>query len=213
MEVSVIIPTKDEEKAIAQVIHDIPKEYEIIVIDKSKDRTAEIAKKEGAKVIIQKTDGKGNAMKEAAKAAKGDIIVFVDGDGTYDIPSIKKLVSKINGADAVYGVRIPEKGAMSLSHKFGNFMLKSLATVMYQKTSDLLTGFIAIKKDVFNSLNLESEGFAVETELFIKLSKNDYKIAEVNTPYYKRIGESVLNTFGDGWVVLKTLFKYYFKKS
>lgn len=205
MKVSIIIPTMNEERIIGKIIKEISKKYEILVIDKSKDNTFMIAKKAGAKVVKQKSKGKGNAMKEAAKIAKGDIIVFLDGDGTYDVPSIPKLISKVGEFDAVYGARIPQKGAMKFTHKIGNLLFAVFASILYQKTSDLLTGFIAIKKDVFNSLNLKSSGFEIETELFIKLQKKGYHIGEIKTPYYKREGKAKLSGFNDGLKILKTL--------
>ena len=137
----------NEEKAIAKVIKKIPKNYEILVVDKSSDRTPAIAKSLGARVIKQKNRGKGRAMILGAKEAKGDIIVFIDGDDTYPPKDIPKMVSLIQKgeADAVNAVRNMKN--MKRSHVLGNKVLSLIASVLYSRTHDLLTGMRAMKRE------------------------------------------------------------------
>ncbi len=213
--VIIIIPTKNEEKSISKVLRGIPKEYKIVVVNKSTDKTKEIANKAGATVIAQKGNGKGNAMKEAVNKVGSidDIIVFIDGDATYPTNKIKNLVNKIKNEnyDIVYGVRkLKYNKNISLSHLIGNDLLKGIAGILYKKTSDLLTGMFALKKKKFLELNLKSSGFEIETEIFIKSVKNNFKIGEIEVPYYRRIGKQKINTFKDGLKILWVLLKYKF---
>jgi glycosyltransferase involved in cell wall biosynthesis len=212
MNVAVIIPTKNEETGIATVIKKIPKGYRTVIIDKSTDKTAKIAAKLGVRVIKQRNDGKGNAMREAAASVKSDIIVFIDGDDSYPPEKIKDLVTQIKSGDydLVYGVRKLKPYSMSLTHKFGNWIFAGLATVLYKKTSDLLTGMFAIKRENFLKLNLTSKGFEIETEIFIKAVKKGLKIKEIPVVYTQRLGKNKLNAVVDGIKIISTLFKYKF---
>ncbi|HDD04944.1 MAG TPA: glycosyltransferase family 2 protein, partial [Candidatus Aenigmarchaeota archaeon] len=104
--ISVIIPTRNEEEGIGKVIKGIKelgKGYEVLVVDKSEDRTPEIARKMGARVIRQSGFGKGDAMKLGVKEAKGDVVVFMDGDGTYQPSCIPKLIRFVGEYDLVRG--------------------------------------------------------------------------------------------------------------
>lgn len=200
----------DEEKGIAQVIKRIPKGYEILVIDKSKDRTPEIAKSLGARVVKQKDKGKGRAMILGAEKADGDIIVFIDGDNTYPpekIPSMVSLIRK-GDADAVNAVRNFKN--MKRSHIVGNNILSLFASVLYERTHDLLTGLRALRKDDFLSLGLKSVGFEIETEIFVRSHKKGLKTSEIPIEYHERLGEAKLNSVKDGWRIMKMLIRNLF---
>jgi glycosyltransferase involved in cell wall biosynthesis len=207
MKVSVIVPTMDEENAIEGVIKEIPKGYEIVVVDNSTDRTAEISKRCGARVIKQKDRGKGRAMVLGAEKARGDIIVFIDGDGTYPAEKIPDLVEPIiaGRADAVNGVRI-YGGSMKLANKFGNRFLSLVARLLYGRTGDLLTGMRAMKRKEFLKLGLKSAGFEVETEIHIRSSKAGLRTVEIPIEYKLRIGDTKLNRMRDGMRILRLLF-------
>jgi glycosyltransferase involved in cell wall biosynthesis len=208
--VSVIIATMNEEDAISKVIKRIPKSYEIVVVDKSKDNTPEIARSLGANVIIQKDKGKGRAMILGAEKASGDIIVFIDGDNTYPpekIPDMVKLIEQ-GKADAVNAVRNFKN--MKRSHVIGNKILSLVASSLHSKTSDLLTGMRAMRRSNFLDLGLKSVGFEIETEIFVRSSKKKLKTAEIPIEYHERIGEAKLNSVRDGWKILKMLLKNVF---
>ena len=106
-EVSIIIPTLNEEQAIAKVICSIPEsaaeKAEIIVVDASDDYTPAIARRLGARVVRTGKKGKGRQMKMGAKKSKGKILVFLDGDGTDPPEYIPKLLKKLEKADLVLG--------------------------------------------------------------------------------------------------------------
>ena len=186
MKVSVIIPTMNEEKYIAKTIRRIKKtgKYEIIVVDKSADRTAEIAKKLGAKVILQKGKGKGNAMRLGAKHAKGEILVFVDGDNSYEVEKIPKLIELLNYCDIAYGFRIFKK--QPFLRLFGDKLSSFLIKLKGMYTPDLLTGFYAIRKKDFLKLKTKQNGFGIETEIFIKAHKKGFRICGIYTKYVNR---------------------------
>ncbi len=217
--ITVVLPTMNEEKAIGPTIEAIKrcglKNYEILVVDKSKDKTPAIAKKLGARVVRQNNKGKGNAMILGAKKAKGDILIFIDADQTYDIKRIPDLVKPIlkEGYDMVVGTRklIPGKN-IPLLNFVGDKLLTILASLLYGRTKDLLTGFRAIKKSSFLDLDLKSEGFEIETEIFAKSHKKKLKIKEIETDYTRRAGESKLNPIKDGTRITKALFKFLWEK-
>jgi len=115
--VEIIIPTLNEESSIAKVLHEIksqkiPVKISILVIDGgSTDKTVEICKNENVKCIQQKSKGKGSAMREAVEYSNANIIVFIDGDGTYSISDLETMLEPLlnNKADMVVGTRIKEK--------------------------------------------------------------------------------------------------------
>ncbi len=206
--ISVIIPTRNEEEGIGKVIREIKKlgkNYEILVVDKSEDRTPEIAKKMGAKVIRQRDAGKGNAMKLGVKKAKGDIVVFIDGDDTYPPRYIPKMVKLMEEYDFVRGSRIKYLRNAGLLHFLGNLFFSLLASIIYGRTTDLLTGLYCLRKVDFERMKLKSSGFEIETEIFIKACKMGFRRREIYIEYKPRKGKAKLRSFKDGFRILKTL--------
>ncbi len=211
--ISIVLPSRNEEKNIEKVIKKIKKEmkkskekWEIIVIDKSEDNTYTIAKK-FARAIKQKSKGKGNAIKEVIQYCKGDKIIFLDADGSYDEEKILEIAKLLDSYSFVRGVRkYREKGAMSLSHLIANKAFSILASLLYCKTADLLSGMYGIKKEVIKKLNLESKHFEIETEIHIKICKGKFKYIEIPIKYKRRGGKSKLS-WKHGITILKTLIK------
>jgi glycosyltransferase involved in cell wall biosynthesis len=209
MKGTIIIPTRNEAEGIEGVIRSMPKGYEVLVVDKSEDNTAGIAKRAGARVVLQKDRGKGNAMKLGAREAKGDIIVFIDGDGTYPANRIDEMVDMVASGkcDVVNGSRLILH-SMKRSHMFGNRMLSLIASLLYGHTDDLLTGMRAMKRKTYLDLGIKATGFEVETEIHIRTMKNKLKVKEIAIDYHERVGEAKLNSIKDGWRILKTMFRY-----
>src|SRR4030042_5871767 len=133
--VSVILPTKNE-PSVGQVIERIKNTLncEIIVVDASEDETAEKARKAGAKVILQRGIGYGDAYIQGFKYSKGDIIVMMDADSTYATEEIPNVVKPIidNEADFVLGNRFSKNMKMKGLHKFGNRIITSLLNSLYK---------------------------------------------------------------------------------
>lgn len=212
--VKVCVPTLNEEESISDVISDIMSAgyNNVLVIDGgSKDNTRSIAKDEGAEVHNQQYDGgKGAAMREAFDITDEDILVFIDGDNTYNADDIDKLVNPVKDGEFghVIGNRFADmdEDAMKLSHKFGNRTINIVFRILYrEKLVDILSGFRAISRDAYNSMGIESSGFDIETELCAKSVKNNIKTLVVSTSYYERNGESNLQGFSDGMLILKRM--------
>ncbi|RLE74886.1 MAG: glycosyltransferase family 2 protein, partial [Thermoprotei archaeon] len=217
VEVTIIIPPLHEAQSIANCIQKIKKifsEYnikgEIIVSDSSTDKTPEIAKKLGAKVVYPDKKGYGYAYIYAFKYAKGKYIVIGDGDATYDFTEIPKLLNPLkNGeADLVVGSRLKGKimpGAMPWLHRYiGNPLLTKILNLFFKiGVSDAHCGFRAIKKDALQKLNLKAPGMEFASEMLIEAKRKNLKIKEVPITYHPRQGRSKLHSFRDGWRHLK----------
>jgi len=228
VEVSVIIPTKNEEKTIGICIEKVKKvfkEYningEIIVSDSSTDRTPEIASSLGAKVIKPDKKGYGYAYIYAFKFARGKYIVIGDGDNTYDFLEIPKLLEplKKGEADMVIGSRFKGKilpGAMPWLHKYiGNPLLTWTLNFFFKAgVSDAHSGFRAFTREALEKMNLRCHGMEFASEMIIEAVRRGLRIKEVPITYYPRHGESKLSSFSDGWRHLRFMLlqtpKYLF---
>ncbi|MEK7188084.1 MAG: glycosyltransferase family 2 protein [Patescibacteria group bacterium] len=211
---SIIIPARNEALGLPLVLKNLRTTWngEVIVVDNgSTDATYRVAKGGGARVLFLETPGKGRSMRFAAKQARGDILVFVDGDNTYPVDLASHLVSIIreNSCDCVFGSRfLPgAEREMSLKRQAGNYLLNrlSLWKVRHQRT-DILSGFFAIRKDVFQELGLVSNGFEIEAEIFLKLEKMGKCTMEIPVPYRGR-SNSQLRPWIDGLKITYTLIR------
>ena len=216
MKVSVILPCRNEEQTIGICIKKIQKtlegkDYEIIVSDSSIDKSAEIAKSLGVKLIKHDKEGYGNAYLEGLKHAKGSVIVMGDSDDTYDFTELPKLLGYIDDYDFVIGRRkFIHSGAMSFSHRYiGNPLLSFILGLFFKtKIKDINSGFRVIKKEGLDKLNLQTTGMEFASEMIIKAIKNNLRIKEVDINYYKRKGKSKLHSFRDGWRHLRFMLLY-----
>ena len=223
---SIIIPTLNEEEAIAKVLNSIPEKIkeqsEIIVVDVSTDRTPIIAEKLGAKVIKLKEKGKGRQMREAVKNSRGEILIFLDGDGTDPPEYIPKLLEELKEADLVLGCRNLKKfkeDDIMTREIFGlnRFSLKPLFRLMGLKVKgDPLAGFRAIRRKDWDKLNLKSNGFEIETEMNIRAMEEGFVIKEVAILHLKRGGglkSSKLMTDWRMWIkILKMALGYLLRR-
>jgi len=211
-DVSVIIPSLDEERTIGECITKIQKVFhdnaingEIIVADSSTDRTREIAASLGAKVVNVEKSGYGNAYLTAFRHAKGQYIVMGDADNTYDFYEIPKLIEPLkHGADFVIGSRFKgtmRPGSMTPLHQyFGNPLLTWMINFIFRTHfSDTHSGFRAITREGFDRLLLKTGGMEFASEMLVMASKEQLKIVEVPVDYYPRLTPSKLHSFADGW--------------
>lgn len=218
MKISCIIPAKNEESTIEEVISGVKKYCdEVIVVDgKSTDRTAERARSAGAIVITDHGLGKGEAMKLGAKRASGDILVFVDGDGSHnpaDIPSLVKPI-KNGTADLIIGSRLKggsDEAFVSIENILrmmgGLFLSYIIKKIWKIELTDCLSGFKAIKREKFLNLNLRRNDFVIEEEIVIKILKDSGKIIEIPSHEFARKGGiSKLKTL-EGWKFILFLLK------
>ena len=210
---TIIIPTRNEENAIVEVVsqltHLSEPAYRIIVIDKSDNlNTLKNAILAGAGVLEQKSCGKGNAIKEAIAYANEGIIIFFDGDNSYPANRAVEFEQAIlEGNDIVYGVRNIDLSNTPLLNCIGNYVFSFIASTIWGKTTDLLTGMIAIRRKTFLSLDIQATGFELETELFIKACKHKLKIKEIPILYVRRTGDKKLNPWKDGKRILDTMVR------
>jgi len=213
-DVSVVMGSRNEEKAIRKVITDIQKatnnEAEIVVVDGSTDRTPEIAEELGARVIRQEPQGYGVAVKEALLSASRDIIITVDCDDTYPAEQIPEFVDLIReGFDVVSGSRlIKNTENMTKLNKFGNKLFAWITSLLYGiKVTDVTTGMRAYRREVIHNINW-TENVGLSAELLFKPALRGYKIIEIPINYKPRLGETKLNPFTGGLGILKSILKY-----
>jgi len=196
--ISIIIPTLNEEEGIAKVLCSIPEEIkkdaEIIVVDVSDDMTPIIAERLGAKVIRSKERGKGKQMRLGVKESKGDILVFLDGDGTDPPQYIPQLLKELETANLVLGCRsmkefdVDDMKMRRIFKLYGFFMINLFKLIDFNINGDPLAGFRAIRREDWDKLELETDDFKIETEMNIKALKQGFIIKEVPIPHLKRCG-------------------------
>lgn len=214
MNVTVIIPTLNEEKGIGGVVESFIKlGFEVLVIDgNSSDRTRDIAKEKGAKVVLQSGKGKGNAIVEAFQLVDSDIVILVDGDGSYPAEEVWKLIEPIEKgvAEHVVGNRFAkyEKGAFTKLNLLGNKLINLFFRFAYGvELVDILSGYRAIKKDVYKIIEIRKSGFEVEAELTVETLARGFRIVEVPISYRKREGKTKLRPIRDGIRIGKTIYE------
>ncbi|WP_406660512.1 S-layer glycoprotein N-glycosyltransferase AglJ [Methanolobus sp. ZRKC3] len=215
--VCILLPTLNEEATIGQVIRDFRSEGfdNILVIDgNSKDQTREIAKAEGARVVVQTGKGKGQAIKQSFDLIEEDYIVMADGDGTNLASDVHTVLSPVleGKADHVMGNRLVnyEKGAFTRLNLIGNKVINKMFGLAYGLwLNDILTGYRAFNKKAIKSLELKKLGFEIESEMTIESVKKDLRILEVPTTYLARHSEGAtkLNPLKDGFRIGATIYK------
>jgi glycosyltransferase involved in cell wall biosynthesis len=216
--VSVVVPTLNEAMNLPHVFELLAKQdiHEVLVVDGfSTDDTIEVARtlRPDVRIVHQTRRGKGNALKHGFEAATGDIIVMLDADGSADPGEIPAYVEAlVNGADFAKGTRFARGGGstdITPLRRLGNYGLNTLTNVLYRsKFTDLCYGYNAFWAKHVPVMNVDCDGFEVETLINVRVHKAGLKIAEVGSFEADRIhGTSNLNTFRDGWRVLKTIFK------
>jgi len=217
MKLSVVMATLNEEGAIGKVIDDIKKnsqghELEIVVVDSSTDRTAEIAQSKGAVIIKQPKSGHGKALRAALLAASGDVIMTTDCDDTYPMDHIPKFLDLIGrGYDVVAGNRMNKMNkAMPLSNRIANAAFALIVRVLYGiRTNDVSTGMFAIKREVVHGVPWETN-YSFPAEIIIRSNLAGYKFKQIDIPYRERIGEVTLNKWKSGKAYLRCFINYRF---
>lgn len=220
--VTVLIPCYNEEAGIGAVIRSFPRELmaaygyslDVLVIDNnSKDRTAAVAKTAGARVITERKQGKGNAIRTGFYKIPRDTdyVIMLDGDDTYKGPEILRLLEPLNSdfCNVVIGSRLGgriSEGSMPALNRAGNWVFSHLVRYSYQvNVTDVLTGYFAWKRDAIVRLrpHLESDGFAIEMEMITKMARLGEEIYSVPISYDARAGESNLRPIADGSRIMK----------
>jgi dolichol-phosphate mannosyltransferase len=220
--ISVVIPALNEEKTITEVIEGCkPYADELIVVDgHSRDRTREVSEEHGAKVILDNKKGKGEAIRHVIGFVTGDIIVFIDADGSHDPHDIPKLVEPIvkEEADHVSGSRLIG-GSSELHGGFdecfrlmGSSFITACINWKYKvQLSESQNGFRAIKTEIIKQLDLREDITTIEQEMIMKTLRKGFRMAEVPSHEHKRKqGYSKISLRKVWFRYVYTLVKYLF---
>ena len=224
MSIAVLIPCYNESQTIAKVIADykaaLP-EADIYVYDNnSSDGTDEIARAAGAIVRYERRQGKGNVIRTMFREIDADCYLMIDGDDTYPAENAAQMVSKVldEGYDMVIGDRLSSTYFTENKrpfHNTGNVLVRKLVNYFFHgNVTDIMTGYRAFSPMFVKSFPVLSKGFEIETEMTIHALDKNFALVSIPVGYRDRPEGSVskLNTFSDGFKVLKTiarLFKDY----
>ncbi len=184
---------------------------EVVVADNnSEDDSARLAEAAGARVVVERRRGYGSAYLAGFAASTGRYIVMADADLTYDFNEIPRFVAELEaGAELVMGDRMDniQPGAMPWLHRYvGNPILTGLLNLFFRTgINDAHCGMRALRRDVLPRLDLRTTGMEFASEMVIRASKENLRIAEFPIEYHPRGGESKLSSFSDGWRHLRFL--------
>ncbi len=221
-DVSVVIPAMNEEETIASCIERVKRVFndyhisgEIVVADNSSDRTPEIARTLGTKVVTPDKLGYGNAYLFGFSHASGKWLVMGDGDGTYNFGELPKLLEPIQKgeADFVIGSRFKgrmEKGAMPWLHRYlGNPVLTWLQNRVFRlHLSDGNSGFRVITKEGYTKMELKPLNLEFAPQMNREAARQGLRIKEVPISYHIRKRPSKLGTFYHGWKNLQFILSH-----
>ena len=216
--VSVVIPCLNEAEnieacvtAARQVLERMGVPGEVVVADNdSEDDSARLASQAGARVVVERRRGYGSAYLAGFAASEGRYIVMADADLTYDFNEIPRFVAALQeGAEMVIGDRMDniQPGAMPWLHRYvGNPILTGLLNLFFRTgIKDAHCGMRALRREVLPRLDLRTTGMEFASEMVIRASKENLRIAEFPIEYHPRGGESKLSSFRDGWRHLRFL--------
>jgi glycosyltransferase involved in cell wall biosynthesis len=215
---TVAMITRNELGAISKVIGDIRRvvpDAEVLVVDSSTDRTAEVAEELGARVIKQfPPRGYGPAMDTALRSARGKVVVTLDCDDTYpaeEIPHLARLIVE-DGFDIVDGSRLNSKPrAMPWLNYLGNSVFALLASLLFRRRlNDLHSGMRAYRKSLINELKYRADGAALPVELLLRPIKMGKRVKVVGIDYRDRVGQTTMRPLQSSLWTLRRIFTVRF---
>jgi glycosyltransferase involved in cell wall biosynthesis len=212
-DLSVVMGTYNEEAAIGSVLDDIERvtdgRAEVVCVDGSSDRTPEIARGRGARVIEQKPQGYGVAVREALLTPDRPVVVTTDCDDTYPMERLPEFLDWVNeGYDVVSGDRL-YWGAEEMPdlNRWGNHAFAALASLLIgERVHDTTTGMRAYRREVVEELTW-TENTGLSAELLIRPTMRDYDVCEIPIEYDERAGETKLDPFAGGAAIAKSIVK------
>jgi len=228
LRVSVIVPTLNEAASIGQVLSEMPADtlvFEVIVVDGgSTDGTREIAEAAGARVLLETRRGYGRACATGVAAARGEIVLFCDGDGADDPGQIPELLTPLLSGEAemVLGSRLAgliASGAMPAHQRFGNWLSAALIRLLYGLRLTDLSPFRAARRGPLLALDMQEMTYGWPTEMLVKAARRGWRVVELPVRYRPRIGgqSKISGTFKGTvlatYYILWTIVRYAFSRN
>ncbi len=219
--IAVLIPCYNEEKTIGKVVRDfkavLPEATIYVYDNNSQDKTSEIAKAEGAVVKYEYQQGKGNVIRRMFREIDAECYIMTDGDDTYPAEFAREMCDKVleRNVDMVVGDRLSstyfEENKRPF-HNFGNSLVRaSINTIFKSDIKDIMTGYRAFSYNFVKTFPVLSKGFEIETEMTIHTVDKNMFCENVIIEYRDRPegSESKLNTYSDGFKVIKTIIRLF----
>lgn len=219
--IAVLVPCYNEERTIKKVVTDwkreLPEAIVYVYDNNSTDRTVELAKQAGAIVRHEYMQGKGNVVRRMFREIDADCYILIDGDDTYPAEFGREMVRKVleEQSDMVVGDRLSstyfEENKRPF-HNMGNSLVRGTINRLFKSSiRDIMTGYRAFSYQFVKTFPVLSKGFEIETEMSIHAVDKNMKVDNVVIEYRDRPegSESKLNTYSDGFKVLKTIMKLY----
>jgi len=212
-DLAVVMGTYNEAAAIDTVLSDIAEVTDdraaVVCVDSSDDRTPEIAREHGARVIEQPPMGYGHAVREAVLTPERPVIVTTDCDDTYPMERLPEFLDLINeGYDVVSGDRLYHgAAAMPAFNRLGNAAFAAVASVLAgERVHDTTTGMRAYRRDLLHDVEW-TENTGLSAELLLRPLIRGYRVREEPIPYRERAGETKLDPLGGGAAIAKSILK------
>jgi len=215
--VTVVIPTKDEEGLVAEIIDAVrPHATEILVVDgHSADRTREIAAAMGVRVVLDAGRGKGEALRRSFTEARHEILVFIDADGSHDPRDIPRLVEPIRRNEAELVIASRTRGGSDELHGTAEQLMRYIGSQLIMlainyrwrvRLTDSQNGFRALRRDVARALHLKSDLTTIEQEMLMRALKRRCRVVEVAShEFERRWGVSKVRVWRLWWAYLWSL--------
>jgi glycosyltransferase involved in cell wall biosynthesis len=212
-DVAVVMGTYNEEEAIGSVLADVERvtdgRAEVVCVDGSDDRTPEIARGMGARVIEQEPQGYGVAVREAVLTPDRPVVVTTDCDDTYPMERLPDFLDRINeGYDVVSGDRISHRPeTMPRLNRLGNRAFAGLASLLLgRRLHDVTTGMRAYRRELLHGIEW-TENTGLSAELLMRPVARNYRVIEVPIDYHERAGETKLDPFRGGAAIAKSILR------
>ena len=219
--IAVLIPCYNEASTVAKVVSDfkrvLPESVVYVYDNNSTDGTAEIAEKAGAVVRFEHQQGKGNVIRRMFREIDAECYIMTDGDDTYPAESAPAMVKKVleRKTDMVVGDRLSSTYFQENKrpfHNFGNSLVRASINVLFKSDiKDIMTGYRAFSYQFVKSFPVLSKGFEIETEMSIHAIDKNLAVENEVIEYRDRPAGSAskLNTYSDGFKVLRTILRMY----
>jgi glycosyltransferase involved in cell wall biosynthesis len=211
---TILIPCLNEEHGVASVVREYARSFphaDILVVDNgSQDRTAAVARDAGASVITEKRRGKARAIATALAEIDTDLVLMVDGDGSYPAEGARLLLDEYHRepADMITGIRSAQGDVFRPMHQWGMSIFAAVLNLVFRfKPRDLFSGLRLLSRRFYQNVPVLSRGFELEIELTIQAIDKGFSMAEVLVPFRSRASgsRSKLRTIRDGLRILRLL--------